>query len=126
MLAGNGQREVVLPLSKSRRWQRLPVVIPVFVRGADRSGKPFLEFTSRPNIGAGGALLAVPQARPRSSPLVVGVTPPPLPNLPLPSPFVQRLNSKVVHVSHSGDYDLLGVQFSRPLAKAGTKKSGKT
>lgn len=78
------------------------------------------------NIGAGGALLAVHQSFPRSSRMVVEIPSPPLPDLPVRSPFVQKLNSKVIHVSHSGGYDLLGVQFTRPLAKPGNKKSGKS
>jgi PilZ domain len=121
----SGNREVELLSSESRRWPRLPVAIPVFVRGADKTGKPFLEFTSLLNIGAGGALLVVHQSFPRSSRMVVEIPSPPLADLPLSSPFVQRLNSKVVHVSRSGHYDLLGVKFSRPLAKPATKKAAK-
>jgi hypothetical protein len=112
--------------SESRRWPRLPVAIPVFVRGADKTGKPFLEFTSMINIGAGGGLLVVHQSFPRSSRMVVEIPSPPIADLPLSSPFVQRLNSKVVHVSRSGDYDLLGVEFTRPLAKPATRKVGKS
>jgi hypothetical protein len=45
--------------TERRKWQRLPVAIPVFVRGIDDAGKPFLEFTTALNISAGGALLII-------------------------------------------------------------------
>src|SRR5690349_15822634 len=41
-----------------RRWPRLPLAIPVFVRGACVKGKEFLEFGTILNISAGGVLFA--------------------------------------------------------------------
>src|SRR5208282_6590375 len=42
-----------------RKWPRLPLAIPVFVRSRDDKGKEFLEFATALNVSAGGMLLAV-------------------------------------------------------------------
>jgi hypothetical protein len=41
-----------------RRWRRLPLAIPVFVRGVDYHGNKFQEFCALLNVSGGGALLA--------------------------------------------------------------------
>jgi hypothetical protein len=45
--------------AERRTWQRLPLAIPVFVRGADRRGNEFFELTMASDIGGGGALVAI-------------------------------------------------------------------
>jgi PilZ domain-containing protein len=45
-------------LTERRRWPRLPLAIPVFVRGSDGPGKDLLEFATILNVGAGGVLMA--------------------------------------------------------------------
>ena len=39
-----------------RQWERLPLAIPVFVRGIEPSGKQFIEFATALDISVGGAL----------------------------------------------------------------------
>jgi hypothetical protein len=41
-----------------RQWPRLPIAIPVFIRGSDARGSEFLDFGTILNISAGGALFA--------------------------------------------------------------------
>src|SRR5437588_10220212 len=50
------------PEKERRRWPRLPLAIPVFVRSRDEKGKEFLEFATALNVSAGGALIAVRRA----------------------------------------------------------------
>ena len=42
--------------TERRKWARLPLAIPVFVRSRDRKGKEFLEFATALNVSAGGML----------------------------------------------------------------------
>ena len=42
-----------------RRWVRISLAIPVFVRWMNAQGREFLEFSTLLNAGAGGALLAI-------------------------------------------------------------------
>ena len=43
---------------RRRKWDRLPISIPFFMRGNKESGEEFLEFATALNFSAGGALLA--------------------------------------------------------------------
>src|SRR5438046_9906481 len=42
-----------------RRWSRLPLAIPAFIRGVNGQGREFLEFGTLLNESAGGVLLAI-------------------------------------------------------------------
>ena len=46
-------------VQERRRWPRLPLAVPVFVRGADKWGKNILEFSTIVNISAGGVYFAI-------------------------------------------------------------------
>src|SRR5260370_42585230 len=67
--------------SERRHWQRLPLAIPLFVRGVDKHGKDFLDFTVALNISAGGALVAIRRPLPRASVLSQEVPSSPWPQL---------------------------------------------
>ena len=46
-------------MEERRKWPRLALAIPVFVRGADSQGNEFLDLGSILNVSAGGAFLAL-------------------------------------------------------------------
>ncbi len=102
--------------SERRRWERLPIAVPVFVRGVDDRGKEFLEFTSALNISAGGALLAVRRSTKRSSRVTVEIPSAPLPQLEVPLQVVRSLGAEVVRVTHSDHGHIWALRFTRPLA----------
>ena len=56
--------KVVLGRNERRKWARLPLAIPVFVRSRDGKGKEFLEFATALNVSAGGMLVAIRRALP--------------------------------------------------------------
>ena len=62
-----------------RKFQRLPLSIPVFVRGIDEAGKEFLEFATALNISAGGVLLATRRSLPKSASVALEIPVAPLP-----------------------------------------------
>jgi hypothetical protein len=109
----------------TRRWQRLPVAVPVFARGTDEKGRSFTEFTTMLNLGGGGGLLVFRRSAPRAARMVVEFPSPALPGLMLPSNCTQTLKSRVVHVTPSGPYDLLGVEFIHPLLMPQSGKPSK-
>ena len=98
-----------------RRGERLPVAIPVFVRGVDAGGKDFLEFTTALNISAGGALLAMKQYIPKDSSVALGIPSAPLPPLAGPPRFVRKVPARLVWLIHSDRSNLCGLEFPRPL-----------
>ena len=103
------------PEKERRKWVRLPLAIPVFVRSRDERGNDLLEFATALNISAGGALVVV-----RRSPLLTSTVLLEIPSAPLADgaslPRSSRtLRAKPVRVTHAEGYHLLGLKFSRPL-----------
>jgi c-di-GMP-binding flagellar brake protein YcgR len=103
------------PETESRKWPRLPLAIPIFVRSRDEEGKELLEFATALNISAGGALVAVRRSLPLSAQVSLEI-----PSAPLVSgnsfPKASRtLRARTVRVTHVDGYHLLGLKFSRPL-----------
>jgi hypothetical protein len=103
------------PETESRKWPRLPLAIPIFVRSRDEDGKELLEFATALNISAGGALVALRRSLPLSAQVLLEI-----PSAPLVSgnsfPKASRiLRARAVRVTHVDGYHLLGLKFSRPL-----------
>jgi hypothetical protein len=103
------------PATKNRKWPRLPLAIPIFVRSRDENGKELLEFATALNISAGGALVVVRRSVPLSAQLLLEI-----PSAPLVSgksfPKAARvLRARTVRVTQLDGYHLLGLKFSRPL-----------
>ncbi len=101
--------------SERRKFQRLPLSIPVFVRGLDEAGKEFLEFATALNISAGGVLLATRRSLPKSANLALEIPVAPLPADSLSSQSVRSLKAKLVRVTHGEKYHLLGLKFTRAI-----------
>lgn len=99
----------------ARKWARLQLAIPVFVRTGDGSGKDSLEFATAINISAGGALVVVRRSLPKSAVVSLEIPSAPIgPANNLPS-AARLIKAKAVWVSHLDDYHLLGLKFTRPL-----------
>jgi PilZ domain len=98
-----------------RRWERLPIAIPVFVRGSDEAGKEFVEFTTAININAGGMMLVSRRSLPPGSLLTL--------EFPTPTPIFQSddkhfrssLAGGILYMKNEEGYHLCGLQFDRPL-----------
>jgi len=108
-----------------RRWQRLPLAIPVFVHGVDHHGQSFVEFATAMNISAGGAQLAIrkhlPAAARISLEIPCSVGPYKTVGTQVKSNLPARVLNKRTTVDGGACY-LLGLKFSRPLIN-GRKRS---
>lgn len=106
-------------LEKERRkWPRLPLAIPVFVRSRDEKGKDFLEFATALNISAGGALVAVRRSLPLSARVSLEIPSAPLTAAATLPEASRTLRATAVRVSHIDGYHLLGLKFSQALGAA--------
>jgi hypothetical protein len=117
-----------VPRSRStkeeRKWARLQLAIPVFVRARDGNGKDFLEFATAINISAGGALVVVRRSLPKSAPVSLEIPSAPLgPARGIKTP-ARTLQAKTVWVAHLDDYHLLGLKFARPVSTNGAAVAG--
>jgi len=101
--------------SKQRRFPRIRLQIPVFLRAQDASGVDFVELTKTLNISASGACIAsshilrpdqvvhltIPTPAPASSGLVPNETPP--------------ITAKVLRQQSAGELRLFGIEFFKTL-----------
>ena len=118
-----------------RKWIRLPLAIPVFVRSRDEKGKEFLEFATALNVSAGGMLVAVRRILPAFALNQIHLEIPsaPVAALALASQasrnhgsrnevsrnqVSRNLRAKAVRTIPEDGYYLLGLKFSRPLLRA--------
>jgi hypothetical protein len=111
-------RHVPSSLSKKedRKWARLQLAIPVFVRSSDGSGKDSLEFATAINISPGGALVVVRRSLPKSALVSLEIPSAPIGPLKGLKTSLRVMQAKAVWVEHLDDYHLLGLKFTRPLS----------
>jgi len=116
MRRGRGFSAAAKQNPERRHWARLPLAIPVFVRGVNAQGREFLEFSTLLNESAGGVLLAIRKPLRRWSRVSLEIPSAPLlMNVSLPG-TVRRLRARVVRITSVEGWNLCGLQFLRPLA----------
>jgi PilZ domain len=103
------------PETERRKWPRLPLAIPVFVRSRDEKGKEFLEFATALNISAGGALVAVRRSLPPAAQVLLEIPSAPLSATTALPKASRTLRARTLRVTHAEGYHLVGLRFSRPL-----------
>lgn len=117
---GEGVKAKAL-LRERRRWPRLPLPIPVFVRAkadtadTDVIDKEFLEFATALNVSAGGMLVALRRSVPSSAQVVLEIPSAPLASMPTLPQVARCLPARVLRIQHGEGYNLLGLKFAKPL-----------
>ncbi|HVI09137.1 MAG TPA: PilZ domain-containing protein [Candidatus Binatia bacterium] len=101
-----------------RRWPRLPLAIPVFVRSQSETQKEFLEFATALNVSAGGMLVAVRRHIPSSSQLQLEIPSAPLAAMSSLPRVARSLRAKVLRAERGEGFNLIGLKFSRPLPES--------
>lgn len=104
--------------AERRTFQRLPLPIPLFLRGQDKHGKPFLDLTLALNMSAAGALVATLRSLEANAEVTLE-----LPYAALPAPISlfqmkQGLQGRVVRAMKEDSYYLCAIRFTRPLLEA--------
>ena len=104
------------PRKEQRKWARLRLAIPVFVRSRDENGKESLEFATAVNISAGGALVVVRRSLPKASPVSLEIPSAPIGPTHGIRSSSRAIRARTVWVTHLNDYHLVGLKFGRPLS----------
>lgn len=99
-----------------RKWARLPLAIPVFVRSRDEKGKEFLEFATSLNVSAGGMLVAIRRTLPPIAQIRLEIPSAPVATMALTPRAARTLNAKTLRTTPADGYYLLGLKFIRPLS----------
>ena len=111
------------PSTERRRWPRLPLAIPVFVRSRAESDKEFLEFATALNVSAGGMLVAVRRSIPAAAQVSLEIPSAPLTAMADLPTVTRNLRAKVLRMQHGEGYNLVGLKFSRPLVNRSPAKA---
>jgi len=101
--------------TERRKWSRLPLAIPVFVRSNDGKGKELLEFATALNISAAGALLVVRRSLPLSSQVLLEIPSAPLASATVLPKAARNLHARAVWLTHANGYQLVGLKFDHTL-----------
>jgi hypothetical protein len=110
------------PSAERRRWPRLPLAIPVFVRSQAGPDKEFLEFATAVNVSAGGMLVAVRRSIPSAAQVSLEIPSAPLAALTSLPGVIRNMRAKVLRMQHGESYNLVGLKFSRPLLNHNSAK----
>ena len=105
--------------TERRRWARLPLAIPVFVRSGDGKGKEFLEFATSLNVSAGGMLVAIRRALPAIAQIKLEIPSAPVAAMAMLPRAARTLRARTLRSTPADGYYLLGLKFSRPLPQSG-------
>jgi hypothetical protein len=127
-LSGLGVKSVVprrLSKKEERKWARLHLSIPVFVRAREEGGKDSLEFATAINISPGGALVVVRRSLPRSAVVSLEIPSAPIGPTSGLKTSSRAIKAKAVWVAHLDAYHLLGLKFDRPLITDAAVVSGR-
>jgi len=107
---------------EKRKWNRLPLALPVFLRSVGSDGKESLEFATGLNVSAGGILVATRRALPLAMQTLLEIPVAPF-TLPAKAPKTTRkLQAKIVRIVHGDDFHLIGMRFQRPLTASTVAK----
>ncbi len=100
---------------EQRRWTRLQLAIPVFVRAQNGEGKETVELATAVNVSAGGALVAVRGSLNGAGWVSLEIPSPPLEPAPQLFASSRTMRAKTVWIKHLDQYHLFGFKFKQPL-----------
>lgn len=109
--------------NERRKWARLPLAIPVFVRSRDGKGKEFLEFATALNVSAGGMLVAIRRVLPAIAQIRLEIPSAPVAALALQPRAARTLRARALRTTPAEGYYLLGLKFARPLLVPGNSNT---
>jgi PilZ domain len=98
-----------------RRYYRIKLQVPLFVRGKDAYGDQFLELAKTLDISALGALITC--ARPLEVKEIIALTipAPSITSSALVPSGMPPIQAKVKRQQEAGDVHLVGVEFLKPI-----------
>src|SRR5436309_6273672 len=97
------------PETERRKWPRLALAIPVFVRSRDGKGKEFLEFATSLNVSAGGMLVAIRRTLPAVAQVRLEIPSAPVAAMALLPRAARTLNARTLRTTPADGYYLLGL-----------------
>lgn len=98
-----------------RRFQRIHLQVPLFVRGKDEQKEQFMELAKTLDISAQGAFIACPRALTINEIVTLTIPSPSITSSALVPAGMPPIQARVKRQQHAGDVYLVGVEFLKPL-----------
>lgn len=101
--------------AERRRFPRIRLQIPLFIRGTDAQGNEFLELAKTLDISSIGARLVSPRLM-QTQEIISLTVPAPLPRSPeFGECGTPPISARILRLESSGEMQLAAVEFLRPL-----------
>jgi c-di-GMP-binding flagellar brake protein YcgR len=98
-----------------RRFQRIHLQVPLFVRGKDEQKEQFMELAKTLDISAQGTFIACPRALTINEFVTLTIPAPSITSSALVPAGMPPIQARVKRQQHVGDVYLVGVEFLKPL-----------
>jgi PilZ domain len=110
------ERTGVPPLNEERRrFQRIHLQVPLFIRGKDAHGEQFVELAKTLDISALGAFITSPRALSINGFVTLTIPAPSITSSGLVPAGMAPIQAKVKRQQEAGDVHLVGVEFLKPI-----------
>lgn len=110
------QRATMSPhYDERRRFQRIHLQVPLFIRGRDAHGEQFLELAKTLNISGLGAFLTCPRALAINEVITLTIPAPSIVVSALVPSGMPPIQARVKRQQEAGDVHLVGVEFLKPI-----------
>jgi hypothetical protein len=98
-----------------RRFQRIRLQIPLFIRGTDAHGEQFMELVKTLDVSAMGAFITCSHPICVGETIVLTIPAPSITSTALIPAGMAPIQAKVRRQQEAGDLRLMGVEFLKPL-----------
>ena len=98
-----------------RRFQRIHLQVPMFIRGKDAHGDQFLELAKTLDVSGLGAFLTCPRSLGVSEIITLTIPAPSITSSGLIPAGMPPIQARVKRQQQAGDVYLVGVEFLKPI-----------
>jgi hypothetical protein len=110
------QKVSMAPLyDERRRFQRIRLQIPMFIRGRDAHDEQFLELAKTLDVIGLGAFLTCPRSLPVNEIITLTIPAPSITSSGLVPAGMAPIQARVKRQQQAGDVYLVGVEFLKPI-----------
>jgi hypothetical protein len=109
------QKVAVALDDERRRFQRMRLQVPLFVRGRDMHGEQFMELAKTLDISAIGAFIACPRALSMNDVVTMTIPAPSIISSGLVPAGMPPIQARVKRQQEAGEIHLVGVEFLKPI-----------
>jgi hypothetical protein len=98
-----------------RRFQRIHLQVPLFIRGRDAHGEQFVELAKTLDVSGLGAFITSPRPLPLNGIVTLTIPAPSITASALVPAGMPPIQARVKRQQEAGDIHLVGVEFLKPI-----------